>query len=312
VNSVNSVLVLVNPAAANNSGHSLWRHLIPRFTALFSSHEYRIVETTSSEHNIEISASANVDLIISAGGDGTAHDIAQGLMQRAREDRPAFAVIPIGSGNDFAKTLGIPTNPRRALEAISQGKRTSIDVGRCNDSVFLESLSFGVDAAIVYRTVEMRKTTKSRGFLLYARAAVSAIIHELKPHRFAISLDGQETLDKKLLICAIQNGPTYGGGFRIAPNARPDDGHFDICMATNASKPYALYALTRIAGGTHEKLPIIQTSTAHRLTIDLEHEIPAQYDGEFLTGTHFEVELLPSAVDVILPRTPQTPRSTAP
>jgi diacylglycerol kinase family enzyme len=80
-------------------------------------------------------------------------------------------------------------------------------------------------------------------------------------------------------------------------------------MATNVSKPYALYALARIARGTHEPMHMIQTSTARRLTIDLEHEIPAQYDGEFLTGTHFEVELLPNAIDVILPRTPRTPQT---
>jgi YegS/Rv2252/BmrU family lipid kinase len=300
--SVDSILVLVNPASANDSGHDIWGHLIPRFEALFSSYAHKIVETQSREQNIELGAETDADLIIAVGGDGTAHDIVQGLMRRPRNERPAFTVVPIGSGNDFAKTLGIPASPRRALEVLSEGKRESIDVGCCNGSIFLETLSFGIDAAIAHKTVEMRKRVSSRGILLYARAAVSAIIHELKAHDFIITTEDGTRLEKKLLICAIQNGQTYGGGFRITPRARAADGLLDICTALNASKLYALYALALLSRGAHERLSIIETSTARRLTIDLARNIPAQFDGEFLEGTHFEIELLPRAVDVILPR----------
>jgi YegS/Rv2252/BmrU family lipid kinase len=300
--SINSIQVLVNPAAANDSGQTVWSQLIPRFEALFSSYEHKVVETQSREQNVEFGAKSNADLIISVGGDGTAHDIAQGLMKRPRNERPTLAVVPVGSGNDFAKTLGIPINPRRALETISEGKRVTIDVGSCNGTVFLETLSFGVDAAIAHKTVEMRKTVSNRGFLLYARAAVSAIVRELKPHHFTITGENGAKLRKELLICAIQNGPTYGGGFRIATKAQPNDGLLDVCMAVNISKLYALYVLMLIARGTHERLPVIETLTTRRLVIDLDHEVPAQYDGELLEGTHFEIELLPNAIDVILSR----------
>jgi YegS/Rv2252/BmrU family lipid kinase len=300
--SIHNILVLINPAAANNSGHALWARVAPRFEALFSSYKYQIITTQSREQSVELGASTTADLIISFGGDGTAHDITQGLMRRPRAERPALAVIPIGSGNDFAKTLGIPANPRSALEALSGGVRKSIDVGCCNGTVFLETLSFGVDAAIAHKTTEMRKTINGRGFLLYARAAVSAIIHELRPHLFSLTIDGATTVEKKLLICAIQNGPTYGGGFRIAPNARLDDNLLNICLATNTNRAHALYALTRISRGSHETMPIIEASTARHLVIELEYEVPAQYDGEPLSGTRFEIEVLPSAIDVIWPR----------
>jgi YegS/Rv2252/BmrU family lipid kinase len=300
--SINSILVLVNPGAANSVGQDIWGSLIPRFEACFSSYQRQVVMTHSSEQSVEFGASTDADLIISVGGDGTAHSIAQGLMQRPRDKRPALAVVPIGSGNDFAKTLGISTNPRHALEMISEGRRTTIDLGCCNGAVFLETLSFGVDAAIALKTVEMRKTIKGRGLLLYARAAISAIIHELKPHHFVITTEDNQVFEKDLLICAIQNGPTYGGGFRIAPSASPSDGLLDVCMATETNRLHALYALTLIARGTHERLSIIETRTARSLTIDLAHEIPAQYDGELLEGTHFEIELLPGAIDIILPQ----------
>jgi YegS/Rv2252/BmrU family lipid kinase len=299
--SVNSILVLVNPTAANNSGHQLWAQLIPRFEALFSSYSRTVVETRSAEHNVELGATANADLIISVGGDGTIHDIVQGIMRRPRDERPLLTMLPIGSGNDFARTLGMPSNSRRALETIAEGRRATIDIGRCNKTFFLETLSFGVDAAIALKTVKMRKTTKSRGTLLYVRAAVSAIINDLKPHRFSITTD-EGTIDEGLLICAIQNGPTYGGGFRITPSARADDGILDICMASSVNRLYALYAMTLIARGRHERLPVIRTLTTRRMTVRLDQEIPTQCDGEPLYGTDFGIELLPGALDVILSR----------
>jgi YegS/Rv2252/BmrU family lipid kinase len=304
MNSINSLLILVNPAAANGCGRDIWRHITPYFELLFSRYEREIVETQSREQNMKLAETTTADLILSVGGDGTAHDVAQGLMRRPQNERPALAVLPIGSGNDFAKTLGIPTNPRRALEIISEGNRSPIDIGRCNGTAFLETLSFGADAAIAHKTVAMRKSVKGRGLFLYARAAVSAIIHELKPHRFTITGDDGVPFEKDLLICAIQNGPTYGGGFRIAPGARPNDGMFNICMATNTNRLHALYALALISRGTHERLTIVETFTARHLTIELKNEVPAQYDGELLTGMRFEIELLPGAIDTILPRSP--------
>jgi YegS/Rv2252/BmrU family lipid kinase len=309
---VESILVLVNPTAASHSGHHLWAHLIPRFQALFAGYEHRIVETRSAEHNVELGATADTDLIISVGGDGTVHDIAQGIMQRPRSERPMLTMFPIGSGNDFARSLGIPLNPRRALETLSLGVRATIDVGRCNETFFLETLSFGVDAAIALKTIEMRARSKNSGPFLYARAAISAILHELKAHHIVITAQDAETsegggatdmtIDANMIICAIQNGPTYGEGFRIAPNAHLNDGILNICTATTMNRLYALYALMLLARGRHEKLSFIRALTAQRLSINLDQEIPVQCDGEALHGTHFDVELLSGALDVLLPR----------
>ncbi|MDR2587669.1 MAG: diacylglycerol kinase family lipid kinase [Coriobacteriales bacterium] len=300
--SVERILVLVNPAAANNSAHHLWGRFTSRFEALFSSYDCTTVETQSRQHTIALGASTDADLIISVGGDGTVHDIAQGLMQRPRSERPLLAVVPIGSGNDYARTLSLPSNPLRALEALSEGVRLSIDAGRCNETIFLETLSFGIDAAIAFRTIDLRRRTNSRGLLLYARAAIAAILHDLKAHHFTITLGDAEPLERDLLICAIQNGPTYGGGFRIAPNACANDGLLNICMAFDVTKAYALWALTLVARGTHERLPIINTFTTQHLVVELAREIPAQCDGEVLRGTRFDIEVIPDALDVLVSR----------
>jgi YegS/Rv2252/BmrU family lipid kinase len=299
--SVERVTVLLNPAAANGSGKHSWAHLRLRFEALFSGYKCQVVESKSVEHGIELGATAHADLLISAGGDGTINAIAQGMMQRPRDERPMLAMLPIGSGNDLARTLGIPRDPRRALEALSSGRRATIDVGRCNKNVFLETLSFGVDAAIALKTVELRKTSNRRGILLYASAAIPALIHDLKPHRFCIQTDKGQAVEDDLLICAVQNGPSYGGGFVIAPGAHINDGELNVCLALDTSTLAALRALALIARGRHEHLPFIRTMTARALTIDLEQELPAQCDGEPLCGTHFEIELVAGALDVLVP-----------
>jgi YegS/Rv2252/BmrU family lipid kinase len=300
--SIETITVLINPAAATNQGEHSWAMLSPRFDALFNSYGCSVIEPASRAEAVEFAARADTDLIIAVGGDGTLHDVAQGLMQRPRAERPALTVVPIGSGNDYAKTLGIPSDPRRALEAISTGRRVAIDVGRCNDSYYLETLSFGVDAAIALNTEEVRLTTKTRGFLLYARTAVSTIIHELKPHRFHITTSAGETIDKNLLICAVQIGPTYGGGFIVAPKAVTDDGLLDISMGSEMSTVNALYHLALLSRGKHEKSPKFDALVVPSLTIDLECEIPTQFDGERVCGTHFEIECIRRALDVVVPR----------
>jgi YegS/Rv2252/BmrU family lipid kinase len=300
--SVESVTVLINPAAASHQAKHSWATVAPLFEELFSGRDCTTVATKSREHTIEIAATATTDLIIVVGGDGTVHDVLQGLMQRPREERPALSIVPIGSGNDYAKTLGIPEDSRRALEAISGGRRASIDVGRCNEHFFLETLSFGVDAAIAFKTEEARLTNKSRGFRLYAGAAIGVILKELKAHAVRLTSDTGKTIEDDLLICAIQIGQTYGGGFIVAPKAVTNDGLLDICLGAKMSVPNALYHMALLARGKHENSPKFRTFKAQSVIVDLEEEIPTQFDGEFLTGKHFEIECLQNAIDVLVPQ----------
>jgi YegS/Rv2252/BmrU family lipid kinase len=299
---IGTITVILNPAAANNQGKRSWAGTSAHFAELFSAYDCTMVETQSRAQTIELAATEKTDLIIAVGGDGTLHDIAQGLMQRPRAERPALTVVPIGSGNDYAKTLGLPSDPRHALEAISGGRRVAIDVGCCNGSYFLETLSFGVDAAVALTTEEIRLNTKSRGFILYARTAIPLIIKELKSHHIRLITDTGETIEGNKLICAVQIGPTYGGGFIVAPGAVTDDGLLNICMGAEMSIPNAFYHLALLSRGKHEKSAKFCTLTAHALTIDLDSEAPTQFDGERLTGTHFEIECIQRAIDVVVPQ----------
>ena len=302
---VRHLTVLVNPTASNGNCKREWQTLVPHFEQNFADKTIEVIETESREHTIQLAASHQTDLLVSASGDGTISNLVQGLMQRPASERPALSVIPLGSGNDFAKSLGVPMNPYLAISRMPRGQRSVIDVGQVNDTYFVNTLSFGVDAVVAERTNELRKATHRRGILLFAQAAVSSIIRDLRAHRCYMIVDGNYH-ERNLLICAIQNGPYYGGGFKVAPHALLDDGKFNLCLAENTSTLNALYAMARLASGTHENLKIIETLRGSSISLDFDTPIAAQIDGEKLLGYaredgfwHFDVELIPRALEVI-------------
>ncbi|MDR0888880.1 MAG: hypothetical protein LBM21_03170, partial [Coriobacteriales bacterium] len=166
---------------------------------------------------------------------------------------------------------------------------------------FLQTLSFGVDAAIALNTVDLRKTTGTTGLRLYARAAASAIIHDLKTHHFEYSIDGKRYTNE-LLICAIQNGKTYGSGFKVAPSASLSDGLFDVCTAMEVGNTLkALYLLSKMKGGKHLKYqPPFNFYKAKTLRIKLDAPLPIQCDGERLRGLDFDISIVPHALEVLM------------
>jgi YegS/Rv2252/BmrU family lipid kinase len=302
---IRHLTVLVNPTASNGNSKREWQKLLPHFEQTFADTTIEVIETSSREHTVQLAASHPTDLLVSASGDGTISNLTQGLMQRPAAERPALSVIPLGSGNDFAKALGVPMNPYLAISRLPRGQRSMIDVGRVNNIYFVNTLSFGVDAVVADRTNELRKATHRRGILLFAQAAISSIVRDLRSHHCSMIIDGNHH-ERNLLICAIQNGPYYGGGFKVAPNAMLDDGQFNLCLAENTSKLNALYAMARLAGGRHENLKIIETLKGSLVSLDFDAPVAAQIDGEKLSSSanedgywHFDVELIPRALEVI-------------
>ena len=297
---IKSITIVINPTAGNDTGSRIRPEVEKSFSQLFPQHQLLFTEPGNKANAIALGAKTDAYLLVVLSGDGTLHDIAQGVLSRPRESRPAITIIPIGSGNDFARTLGVSTDPIQAIRELRNGVRISADVGKCNQTWYLETLSFGVDAAVAISTVDLRKSTRTSGALLYAHAAVLAIIRELKAHRVRYSIDGR-LFYYDLLILAVQNGATYGGGFRIAPRANITDGYLDVCTGKKVGVLRALFYLARIFSGKHERYPTFDTYRAQNLTIDFEAPVPAQCDGEAQQGTHFEISVVPQALDVIVP-----------
>lgn len=297
-------LVIANPKARSG----LSAAAVDQCKGFFASHA-NLVEAcdfymTAGPHDATARAASarGYDTVISIGGDGIAHEIANGLMQINRPERPTLAIIPFGSGNDIARAWGIPFNNTRAsLERLAEGRRRTIDVGRVNGEFFLETLSFGIDAAIALDTVDKRaKGTREKGAKLYVTSGIKFIVSGSKGYACTFSLDGGPTQTIRSLIFAIQNGPTYGGGFKICPHADPSDGRFDICYnVKNPAIPHLLLLFGLARFGKHAGSSAVKISRASHIEIEYEDpDVPCQADGEAVHGTTFVIDLLPGELDI--------------
>lgn len=261
-------------------------------------------------------AAAGFETVAVLGGDGIIHEAVNGMMAISRSERPRLAVIPMGSGNDYARTLSIRRNrPAQALMQLAQGETVALDLGVVNGIYFAQTLSFGLDAAIALKTMELRAETSHRGSRLFALAGIDVFTRGTRePFTYRATVerpDGStETFPGACLVFAVQVGPTYGGGFRICPQASPRDGLLDLCRSVTVPpipRTLGLFALARL--GCHTWSNAVQLARFARLTVDFDREPPCQADGEALAGTHFDIAAVPGALDVAVPRASRLPQT---
>lgn len=298
-----NILLIANPASQNGNGARLAEQAMEQLFYLLRDSSIEVILTKHPHHACEIAAEAHgFDTVITLGGDGVVHEAANGLMALPEDERPALGVIPTGSGNDFARSLGMPKGVKRACKAICSSKPHPTDIGCVNGRHFVETLSFGLDAAIAIDTVERRKETGRKGTLLYGESAAHQLKESFIAYRYELCMDGSRHESGESYTFAVQNGPYYGGGFKICPNAQLDDGAFDLCIShPPISRAKAALAFLRAKAGKHASMRELSFTRAQSLVIDFDEEPPAQMDGEALTGTHFEAHVIHSALRVLYP-----------
>lgn len=297
-----STLFIVNPAAR----HGETGALVPALRKLLASIDHELVLTEHMGHAAEIAAgTAGRPAVIAVGGDGTVHEVLNGLMKIPASERPALGLVPTGSGNDTRRTLGIPEDLTDALLALGTGARTRFDVGVCNGTFFNNSFAAGLDARVTAKAVEYKVTKKRDGLWLYLTALMHVLFHELYPHRVRITWDDTETEERELLILAATIGPTYGGGFFIAPGAVPDDGLLETCIIDPLTLPSALMRLPFVVFGKHTRMKPVHMSRHTSIVIESAEPIPAQIDGEVLLDRRYEISILPGEIECIVPRHPR-------
>ena len=170
-------LLIANPAAQNGRSASLIDKAAGYLRGKLPHGTFDVQPTHHAGHACEIAqAATGVDTILVLGGDGIVHEAVNGLMGRAEDDRPTLGVIPVGSGNDLARTLHIPDDITTACDALLAADVQLSDVGRVNNEYFIETLSFGLDAAIALDTVERRKKTGKRGTMLYMESGFDQLL----------------------------------------------------------------------------------------------------------------------------------------
>ena len=292
-------LLIVNPAAR----HGETEHLIPAIERLLMNVEHVTVLTDRVGHAIELAAAATgYDLVVAAGGDGTVHEVLNGLMAQPAENRPALGLLPTGSGNDTRRMLGISSDLAQAALELATGRRCRFDVGVCNGIYFNNSFAAGLDAKVTAKAVEYKTTTTRNGIWLYLTALLHVLFNDLDSFPVTVAFDGGEPMAIDTLIAAVTIGRTYGGGFVITPDAVPDDGLFDVCMIDPLSLPEALMRLPFVIAGKHTHMKPVHMSKHTSLVIDAGCPIPAQIDGEVLLDSRYDIQILPAGIECVVPR----------
>ena len=293
-------LLIANPAAK----HGKTERLIPVIEQLLQNTPHDTVITEHMGHAADLARDARgYDVVVAAGGDGTAHEVLNGLMTHPVGTRPALGLLPTGSGNDTRRTLGVSIDLSQASLELVTGERRRFDVGVCNGMYFNNSFAAGLDAKVTAKAVEYKVTTERSGLWLYLSALLHVLFNDLASFNLRIRFDGAEAAeDHDTLIVAVTIGPTYGGGFFITPDAVPDDGLFDVCMIDPLGLPEALARLPFVVAGKHTRMKPVHMSRHTSLIIECDSPVPAQMDGEVLLERRYDIALLPGAIECIVPR----------
>jgi YegS/Rv2252/BmrU family lipid kinase len=261
--------------------------------------ELDLIETRAPGHARELAreaVAAGCELVLAAGGDGTANEVAWGLLGSGT----TFGLVPVGSGNGLARTLRIPLDADRAVGALAAGVVRSIDVGLANGRPFLNVAGAGLDAVIGADFQAHGQAGGRRGILSYVRLSLPRALRYEAP-RWRLTA-GEERYEGRALIVGFVNGRQYGGGAVIAPRARLDDGLLDIVVFEDAGALEVLANAPRLFLGTIERFRRYRWLRA--ATAELECPTPFLHhrDGEpEVEGTRLEVRLEPRALRMLVP-----------
>jgi YegS/Rv2252/BmrU family lipid kinase len=298
-----SVRVILNPAAGRGYG----ARVEPKVRQYLEAEgvDFDLVRTNGPWHAAELAARAAKDgfeTVVAAGGDGTANEVINGLMTTSQTGcTQRMGVIPAGSGSDFATGIGLPTDLQEACRRIASGRCLTIDVGRVTipgqqPRYFGNVVGVGFDGAVLIETLKMKRL---RGLALYLLAVLKTIFLNFEAPMTAIEYDG-ERMHQPAMLVSVTNGPREGGGFLIAPEAKPDDGLFDVCIADEVSQLTMLRLIPHFLKGTHVDLDPIKMVQAKHVSISSPDGLIAHVDGEVLCtdAPWIKCEILPGALKV--------------
>lgn len=273
-----------------------------------------IAVTERTGHGIELARQARLDgydVVAAAGGDGTVNEVVNGIAQATPEGEVVgpFAVLPLGSGNDFADMVGVSRSLPEALQAIEADRTRDIDL--CLATVhtqdqeitryFDNNMGAGFEAQV---TVESRKITRLRGFAIYLWAVIRALRSYDQPD-FHVSWTDEkgevhEVMQRSLLV-TLGNSRRTGGGFFMTPDALMDDGLLDMGIARSLNTPRILALLPKVMAGTHRDHPAMRFVRCSSVCVATKMPVPVHTDGEILSAeaSALSAQVLPGRLRVI-------------
>ena len=294
---------IVNP----HSGKKDIRKLIPlireHFEAAKIPFEIRLTQGPNDARKTASEIASSHPIVVAVGGDGTVNEVLNGIVNTGC----ILGLLPIGSGNDFSKAAGYPSDFRDCLNVLSNQRHKFIDLGlvsaatdvaKSDQRYFVNSCGVGLDAVVAN---EAGKIPWIRGVMKYTIAA-SRVLFRYHPGHSVVTAAEFSSEGKHLLI-SVGNGTCSGGGFYLTPDALLDDGVFDVCLAKDVSITEVLKILPFVFAGKHGRFKKVSILRTNKLKVISETDLVVHVDGEILGRDLREVnvELLPRALKLIVP-----------
>jgi YegS/Rv2252/BmrU family lipid kinase len=289
--------LFLNPVAGRGRAGRILPHIVRLLEAAGIGHE--LIKSDSAgdlETKVFDTVMAGEQRILVAGGDGSIHEVVNGVLRAGQAVE--LGVIPIGTGNDFAKACAIPLDWKDAVRALGERSRNNvparaIDAGRMNDRYFANGAGIGFDAKVtrLARDIHWRI-----GDLVYLVAVLKGMMDGIATPHVTMKFSGR-IVEGPVTLANIANGAWVGGMFHIAPMARNDDGELDLVFAAPVSRRRILALLPKLLKGVHIDEPEITHSRLTRCQVTSAAPVPSHLDGEVQPlQTEFEIEILQGAL----------------
>lgn len=267
--------------------------------------------TVYPTHATELARQAALDgyeIVIAVGGDGTVHEVVNGLMQVPAEKRPKFGVVPLGSGNDFAHGIGMDTRPEQALKQILTNEPRKIDLGVVEDEhgrkeYWDNSLNIGFGGSV---NIYSHSLPVVRGFLMYFVAVLLTIIRHYDVLEMKIKTDRGDWSEDVMML-AVCNGAREGGGFVTAPDAVMDDGELNYTAVRKLTRPMMFRLIPEFMRGSQGKFKQVKMGEIKSMEITCPQPLTLHIDGEtyagFASNVHnLKIQVLPAALEILAPQ----------
>ena len=273
-------LLIVNPIA----GRGYATQVLPRIREYLKEDglDFEVALTEAPGHAVELAKNGMADgyeLLVAVGGDGTSNEVINGMMSAWRgEPVGTMGVIPVGSGNDFSVAAGANPDLREACRQVVKGTRHLMDVGQVGERYFGNTVGVGFDAVV---GVVAAKHRRLRGLPLYLVAVLQTILFFFKAPTITLECDGKRRTEPLIMI-SVSNGQRAGGGFWVTPDAKVDDGLFDVMQAKEMSRLRMLQMVPLFIKGTHIHEEEIRVERASHVVMTTDGDLVAHADGELI------------------------------
>ena len=285
--------VIINPAARRGKAKAIAETVLAELGRRSIAVDARY--TDGPGHAADMArdlALSGAERVLCVGGDGTVSEVMSGVAGTETK----VGVIPAGTGDDFARTLGLPKQPLPALETALGGRCRTLDIGYANDRAFVNAAGLGFDVAVLRAVLRYKRVVS--GLAAYLLGVVDTLFHYRGVRIKLESADGDRSVHEALLV-AVANGRFFGGGMCVAPPAIPDDGLFDVILVDRIPRWKVPFLLGFFVKGRHMGWAIVHHSHCREIRITAS-DSSLQLDGEIFSEQSVRFRLRPGAVRTIV------------